>query len=87
MSIKINNNIDYKATTKTYTKNSEEKSFDMFFKIKIWRVKDVARYLGCTVGHIYNLVSEKRIPTRKKGKFLFFLPDEIYHWVLEGEVQ
>lgn len=38
-----------------------------FFENQIWRVDDVAEFLKCSVGHVYNLVSKDRIPKRKKG--------------------
>ncbi|MCY4643818.1 MAG: helix-turn-helix domain-containing protein [Bacteriovoracales bacterium] len=52
---------------------------------KIWRVKDVAEFLGCSCGHIYNLVSDEKIPKIKKGKFVYFVPERILEWVLEGD--
>ena len=55
------------------------------FNKRIWRVDDVARFLGCSVGHIYNLSSDEKIPKIKKGKFLFFIPSEILEWVLQGD--
>ena len=58
---------------------------EKFFKNRIWRVMDVARFLDCSIGHIYNLCSDEKIPKRKKGKFLFFVPSEILEWVLQGD--
>ncbi len=57
------------------------------FDKQIWRVDDVAKYLGCSIGHIYNLVSNERIPRVKKGKFLYFIPEHIFEWLLEGELK
>tara|TARA_Y100000590_G_scaffold470750_1_gene669316 strand:+ start:93174 stop:93512 length:339 start_codon:yes stop_codon:yes gene_type:complete len=67
--------------------NSESTGYnaDSFFNMQIWRVDDVAKFLGCSIGHVYNLASENRIPRRKKGKFLYFVPTEIHEWILEGE--
>jgi len=56
-----------------------------FFDIRIWRVRDVAKYLGCTIGHVYNLVSQEKIPKIKKGKFVYFIPQQIHEWILEGD--
>lgn len=50
----------------------------------VWNVEDVASYLKCSVGHIYNLVCKKQIPYRKRGRLLRFIPQEIYDWVYEG---
>ncbi len=55
------------------------------FDKKIWRVKDVASFLDCTIGHIYNLASDEKIPKRKKNGMLFFIPQEILNWVFEGD--
>ena len=57
------------------------------FDKQIWRVGDVAEFLGCSVGHIYNLVADEKIPKRKRGGLLVFVPEEILNWVLEGEQQ
>ena len=59
---------------------------DLLLQKQIWRIKDVARFLGCSIGHIYNLTSDEKIPKVKKGKFLFFIPDEILNWILEGDL-
>ena len=55
------------------------------FDKRIWRVEDVAKVIGCSVGHIYNLASDEKIPKIKKGKFLFFIPEEILEWILKGD--
>lgn len=65
-----------------YNKKSSLLDKERLFDKRIWRVTDVASFLECSVGHIYNLVSEERIPNRKCGKFLVFLPQEVYEWVL-----
>jgi len=61
------------------------------FNKKIWRISDVAEFLGVSEGHIYNLVSKSRktrrnnFPFRKKGKLLFFIPSEVLNWIDEGD--
>ncbi len=57
---------------------------DSLFDKRIWRVTDVAGYLGNSKGHIYNLCSRREIPFVKKGKQLYFIPKEIEDWVLQG---
>jgi excisionase family DNA binding protein len=52
---------------------------------RVWTVEDVAKYLGVSIGHVYNLKAEGKIPYRKRGKLLRFLPNEILAW-LEGGV-
>ena len=56
-----------------------------FFDRRIWRAQDVAKFLQCSVGHVYNLVSDEKIPKRKKNGLLFFVPNEILNWILEGD--
>ena len=63
----------------------EVKNHSALFDKRIWRIDDVAKFLGCSVGHIYNLSSDEKIPKIKKGKFLFFIPGEILEWVLQGD--
>ena len=55
------------------------------FDKRIWRVKDVAEVVGCSKGHVYNLAHRDEIPRVKKGKFLFFVPEEILEWILKGD--
>ena len=54
------------------------------FNNQIWRIEDVAQFLRCSTGHIYNLTSKRKIPYRKKGGLLFFIPCEILDWINEG---
>jgi excisionase family DNA binding protein len=58
------------------------------FDIRIWLIEDVAKFLGVSIGHIYNLTSRREIPFRRKGKKgrLYFIPAEIMQWIDEGEV-
>lgn len=60
------------------------KSPTVLFDKRIWRVTDVAEYLGVSKGHIYNLCSNKMIPFVKKGKQLYFIPKEVENWLLQG---
>ncbi len=57
-----------------------------FFNNQIWTVQQVASYLHCSVGHVYNLVNKKRIPYRKLGRLLRFFSHEIMEWVERGEI-
>ena len=54
---------------------------------RIWRVEDVAEFLGCSKWHIYRLTSDEKIPKIKKGKFIYFVPERIRNWVLEGDLE
>ena len=62
-----------------------------FFNNQIWRIDDVAAVLGVSKGYIYNLVCKSKktrkkiIPHHKKGKLLFFIPEEILSWIQEGD--
>lgn len=50
----------------------------------IWRVDDVAKYLGVTRQHVYDLKKDGKIPYRTRGALLFFIPSEIFKWVGDG---
>jgi len=78
-------NTDYKSPQERYSVMPDSQESGMLFYKKIWRVDDVAKFLGVTVGHIYNLASNEKIPKRKKRGILFFVPNEILNWVLEGD--
>ena len=63
-----------------------------FFNNQIWRIEDVARVLGVSIGHIYNILSKSRkmrrkdgLPHRKRGKLLYFFPKEVLDWIDKGE--
>ena len=49
----------------------------------IWTIEQVAAFLECSVGTIYNKVSKGKIPFKKRGK-LYFIPKEILDWLNEG---
>lgn len=83
----MENNINYKSDIQLYNNRTPLEQRGMLFDKKIWRVKDVAKFLGCSVGHIYNLVSDERIPKVKKGKFVYFIPESILNWVMEGDLK
>lgn len=74
----------YSQSGKLYS-GVESNETQMLFHKKIWRVGDVAKFLGCSKGHVYNLASDEKIPKRKKLGSLFFVPEEILNWVLEGD--
>lgn len=54
------------------------------FEIPILRVEQVAQMLQVSKWHIYRLVSQKKIPFKKRGKTLFFMRQEIEDWVNQG---
>jgi predicted DNA-binding transcriptional regulator AlpA len=62
-----------------------ELDHETLFKKRIWKIKDVASFLGCSIGHIYNLSSRDLIPKKKKGKCLYFDPREVLDWILQGD--
>ena len=72
-----------KVTRMKYTTSPEEETL---FDKRIWRIKDVAAYLQISVGKVYNKTSKGEIPYFKKGKALYFHPEEIENWVMEGNL-
>ena len=46
--------------------------------------QEIARYLDCSLQHIYWMTSNKRIPHFKVGKRLMFLKSEINQWIKEN---
>jgi len=57
------------------------------FEKKIWKINDVSKYTGFSVGTLYNMTSRNLIPHRKKRGRLFFLPFEIQNWIEEGDLE
>ena len=81
MSLKPSSTSNYLSKSK-----GDDKCFSAtLFEIQIWTVDQVAKFLNVTKGHIYNLVSRREIPFRKKkGKGrLYFIPQEIFDWINE----
>lgn len=75
---------DIENKSKIVDENSKT-DHETLFKKRVWRIKDIADFLECSVGHIYNLSSRDLIPKMKKGKFLFFNPTEILEWINQGD--
>lgn len=51
----------------------------------LWKVAEVAQYLGVSIGTIYHLTSQKRIPClRLSARCLRFEPMEIESWLRSG---
>lgn len=61
-----------------------ENTSEMLFDKLIWTVKEVAKCLDVSIGHIYNMKQRDEIPYRKIRGKLRFVPQEIYDWVLSG---
>jgi predicted DNA-binding transcriptional regulator AlpA len=78
-----------KLRIKSYSGVNDEglRPSSRLFDKRIWRVKDVAEFLDCSIGHIYNLTSDEKIPKVKKGKFVYFIPEMILDWVQEGDLK
>lgn len=77
-------NLEYLSLTK-YITSSNCMQLEQLFDNLLWDVKQVAKYLKCSVGHIYNLKTRQKIPYRKKQGKLRFIPSEIINWIEEGE--
>ena len=69
-----------------FNKGNDESLCDSkLFNKMIWKVDDLKLFLGLSKGTIYNKVSRRELPYRKKGRLLFFLPHEIMQWIKEGD--
>jgi len=64
---------------------SSVKDNSLLFDKPILKADEVARFLQCSVGHVYNLVNQRRIPFRKFGRMLRFIRSDILEWVQSGE--
>ncbi len=51
----------------------------------IWNIYDLMEITGMAKQTIYNKIKE--IPHRRKGKRLYFFPDEILNWIDEGNYE
>lgn len=51
----------------------------------LWTIDDLIEFTGIQKQSIYNMVSSRKIPFRKKCRKLFFVPNEILNWIEEGE--
>ncbi|MCT4642796.1 MAG: helix-turn-helix domain-containing protein [Bacteriovoracaceae bacterium] len=75
--------INYKE--KKIADESKKLNHEELFKKKVWKIRDVASFLDCSIGHVYNLSSRDLIPRKKKGKCLYFDPREILEWIFQGD--
>jgi excisionase family DNA binding protein len=62
-------------------KNSTPGTFVEGGKVVAWTVSDVARELQVSVRHIYQLMSEDKIPYSKVGRLIRFSPARIQEWL------
>ncbi len=69
-----------------YSDHSEYHSDDSesFFEKSVWTVDDVAHELGCSVRHVYKLISSDRIPYSKVGRLVRFSPSKVCEWLKQG---
>jgi len=77
--------LDYKKTQTCYNE-APSKNLKAVFDIqikKIWRISEVAEYLGCSKKTVYEKARLGIIPSIKKGKFRYFIPSEVENWLLE----
>ena len=51
----------------------------------VWKVQDVADFLGYSKKTVYIKAASGDLPSFKKGKFRYFIPLEVENWLLEGD--
>lgn len=75
------NNEDKHAS---FNKNAAPSTSVQGAKAVAWTVSDVARELQVSVRHIYQLMSEDKIPYSKVGRPVRFSPARIQEWLEKG---
>ena len=58
----------------------------LLFNKLIWSIEDVVLFTGLSRGTVYNKTYKGRIPFRKRGNRLYFIPQDIQNWIEEGDV-
>jgi len=53
----------------------------------ILNMNELSEYLGLSKGTLYKFTSERKIPHYKRGKYIYFLEDEIIEWIKEGRIK
>jgi excisionase family DNA binding protein len=51
--------------------------------IELWDAEEVAKFMGVSKGHIYNLISRGEIPYFKLGRLVRFEKSIVESWVLQ----
>jgi len=66
-------------------KRAESAREDILNVDRLWNVKEVAEFLGLSVGTVYHLVSQRRMPcVRLSARCVKFQPAQIETW-LQGK--
>lgn len=58
----------------------------LLFNKKIWSIEDVTLLTRLSRGTVYNKTSKGKIPYRKRGNRLYFIPQDILNWIEEGDL-
>lgn len=51
----------------------------------LWNTERVAQYIGMSKRYVEQLVRTDRIPVRRFGRSLRFIPEDIEQWVRESQ--
>lgn len=49
------------------------------------RPEDAAKFLGLSIGTVYNMVSSGDLPHYKKGKLTFLYRRDLNNWIKQGD--
>ncbi len=66
--------------------NSGYVDHKQLFNKLIWSIEDVMLFTRLSKGTIYNKTYKGKIPYRKRGNRLYFIPQDIQNWIEEGDV-
>jgi len=55
--------------------------------ITLWRIEDVAQFLGKTLQAVYKMVERGQIPYIKLGRLVYFQPAEIQKWLSNRSIR
>lgn len=67
-------------------KLDEIKGLTLLATKQVLKIDEASLLTGYSVGHLYRLTSQKRIPHYKHGRDLYFRKDELEQWLTERPV-
>jgi len=79
----MDDNIEFKEQLDRIEQLLQEQSI---LKKKVLNFKEAVQFLGLSMGHLYQLTSNNRIPYyRPNGKKIYFKREELENWLLRNK--